>query len=215
VATTSGHCPTSNRDIFRSPADHSFCPVCSRPATVVPVRPSDTLLVARLAHHDESALRDLVESYGRLVYAKALQVLRDANLAEEVAQDTLMLLWWEPHRFDGSKGSLRTFLMGVARFKAIDVVRREERARSRESLVGSSTFESPAADRGVADTIVVRAALTKLPSPKREVVFLIYYRGLTLREVADAMGIPVGTAKTRMRDSLMKLRTLMSRPESS
>lgn len=252
-----GRCNRCGRDVFRSPGDESFCPVCSSPLIedcpantgelhaaasdgasgggriqghgarrspdltaeghhTVPTRSIDALLVRRLARHDETALHEFVEAYGRHVYGKAFQVLREAHLAEEVAQDTLLLLWWEPHRFDESKGTLRSFLMGVARFKAIDAVRREQRIHSREPLLGEATefLESPAADRGVEDAMVVRAAVAKLPLPKREVIFLAYYKGLTYREVATVLDVPEGTVKTRIRDSLAKLRTLIARPET-
>jgi RNA polymerase sigma-70 factor, ECF subfamily len=182
-----------------------------------PVSSSDDFLVRRLAHHDESALRQLIETYGAHVYAKALHVLREPQLAEGVAQDALLLLWWEPHRFDASKGSLRSFLLGVSRFKAIDVVRREERIHSKELLLAESStfFDPPAADASVEDAIVVRAALNKLPLPKRETIFLAYYKGLTYREVAEVLDVPEGTVKTRIRDSLINLRVLLALPEGS
>lgn len=178
---------------------------------------TDARLIAGLVRRDEIALKALIDTYGRHVYGKALQVLNDRQLAEEVAQDTLLLLWWKPQRFDETKGSLRAFLMGIARFKAIDVVRREERVRSKESLLGEAAafFESSAADPGVEDAIVVRAAVSKLPRTKREVIFLAYYKGLTYREVADVLAVPEGTVKTRIRDSLIRLRTVMPRPETS
>lgn len=85
----------------------------------------DARLIEGLEKRDEASLRALVDAYGDHVYARALHILREPQLAEEVARDTLLLLWWEPHRFDIAKATLRAFLMGVARFKAIDVIPRD------------------------------------------------------------------------------------------
>lgn len=182
-----------------------------------PRGPTDAALIAGLTHHDESALRALVDAHGRFVYGKALQILRMPQLAEEVAQDTLLLLWWEPDRYVPARGSLGAFLVGVARYKAIDLVRREETLRSRESLLvkSAAAFEAPSADHGVDDAIVVREAISQLPVAKREAIFLAYYGGLTYQQVAQALDVPEGTVKTRIRDSLIKLRTILAPPKSA
>lgn len=180
-------------------------------------RQRDTALIAGLARHDEKALRTLIDTCGKYVYGKALQILQDPRLAEEVAQDTLLVLWWSPERFDSSKGSIRSMLMGIARYKAIDRVRKEEGARSKESLLADATrfFESPSGESQVEDAMVVRSAVSSLPHAKREVIFLAFYRGLTYREVAEVLGLPEGTVKTRMRDSLVRLRAAIAPPETA
>lgn len=171
----------------------------------------DATIVAGLENHDEAALVALVEDCGRAVYARALQILVEPQLAEEVAQDVLLILWWNPARFDSSKGSLRSFLVGAARFKAIDRVRKEERERSRESLLVESAdfFEIAPADARVG-AIDVRSAISQLPRAKRDVIFLAYYKGLTYREVARVLDLPEGTVKTRIRDSLLKLKVVLA-----
>ena len=172
-----------------------------------PGRPDEITLVTGLAQQDERALQALIASYGDHVYGKALQILGVPELAEEVTQDTLLVLWWSPGRFDGSKGNLRSFLMGVVRHKAIDAVRRQEVIRSKESLLSDAqNFAEASPSNEVEDAIVVRAALSKLPQAKREVLFLAYYRGLTYREVARVLNLSEGTVKTRIRDSLIKLK---------
>ena len=93
--------------------------------------PADSLLISGLTLRDETALVSLIESCGEYIYGKALQILHVPSLAEEVTQDTLLVLWWNPERFDASRGSLRAFLVGVARFKAIDLSRREEVVRNK------------------------------------------------------------------------------------
>jgi len=173
---------------------------------------SDRALIERLIRRDEDALRTLIELCGKYVYGKALQILHEPQLAEEVAQDTLLVLWWHPERFDPSKGGVRSFLMGIARFKAIDAVRREQSVRSREGLLNEaeSFFETPGVDEEIDRAVVVRSAVSALPLTKREVIFLAFYKGLTYREVGEVLGVPEGTVKTRIRDSLLRLKDLLT-----
>ena len=178
-------------------------------------KPTDSVLLEGLALHDEKALIFLIESCGRYIYGKALRILHEPSLAEEVAQDTLLVLWWRPERFDPSKGSIRSFLMGIARFKAIDLVRREEAVRSKAArLVEAGTFPR---DLGVEDepeeAMAVRVAISHLPPMKRKVIYLAFYEGLTYRQVAEELGMPEGTVKTRIRDSLIRLKSEISMPD--
>lgn len=184
-------------------------------ADVSLARRRDTALIAGLVRHDQKALRTLIDTHGKYVYGKALQILQEPRLAEEIAQDTLLVLWWQPERFDSSKGSIRSMLMGIARYKAIDRVRQEEAIRSKESLLAdaSRVFESPSHDNQVEDAMVVRAAVSTLPAAKRDVLFLAFYKGLTYREVAEVLDLPEGTVKTRIRDSLGRLKLAIAPPE--
>ncbi len=174
-------------------------------------RTSDALLVEGLAKGDETALRRLIELYGSYVYGRTLQILRQPHLAEEAAQDALLALWWDPKRFDLQKGNLRSFLMGIARFKAIDIIRHEEAARSRDVLAAEAErfLTTPAATKSVEDSMVIRDAISQLPLPKREVIYLAYFRGLTYREVSKVLSIPEGTVKTRIRSSLIALKAIV------
>lgn len=176
---------------------------------------SDALLVEGLAKRDESALRRLIELYAPYVYGRTLQLLRQPHLAEEAAQDVLLVLWWNPERFDLKKGNLRSFLLGIARFKAIDIIRHEEAARSRDLLIAEAkgSLATPAANDVIEDSMVIRDAISQLPLPKREVIYLAYYRGLTYREVSKVLSIPEGTVKTRIRSSLIALKAIMTQGE--
>ncbi len=147
----------------------------------------------------------------------ARRIVDDVTLAEEVAQDVLLILWWEPERFDAAKGSLRSFLVGAARFKAVDRVRKEEREHSRQALLVESSdfFEVAPADTGAADAMDVRSAISQLPTAKRDVIFLAYYKGLTYREVARVLDLPEGTVKTRIRDALVKLKIALAAAETA
>ena len=157
----------------------------------------------------EAALRSMVETYGSAVYGAALGILRDRAIAEEVAQDVFVAMWTRTGAYNVRRGPLRAWLIGIARHKAIDAVRREERSRGRARLLSSEVgavnllAEAFAEVERVAD---VRAALARLPKDKRTTLELAYFGGLTYREVAVAQGVPEGTVKSRIRDALVTLR---------
>lgn len=172
-------------------------------------------LTARLNARDEGALGEAIAIFGGAVYGMACRVVAQPTYAEEVAQDTFLALWGRPDAYDPGRGSLKTFLLGIARNKGIDLVRREETLRrTKESLVReaelSPTMESPTERMGERQD--VRDALLQLPSAQREAIILAYFGGRTYREVASELGIPEGTAKTRIRDGLSKLRGLIGTP---
>jgi RNA polymerase sigma-70 factor (ECF subfamily) len=183
----------------------------------VPLAP-DAEILERLLARDEAAFRSVVEDYGAAVFGIARRVLADPNLAEEVAQDTFVALWRRPGAFDPSRGNLRSFLLAVARNKAVDLVRREEaRKRATESLLQEAGMASDVApeDERIEDRAEIRRALARLSLVQREAIVLAYFGGRTYREVARELAIPEGTAKTRLRDGLVKLRTLLGESEES
>jgi RNA polymerase sigma-70 factor (ECF subfamily) len=183
----------------------------------VPLAP-DAEILERLLARDEVAFRSVVDGYGPAVLGIARRVLADPNLAEEVAQDTFVALWRRPGAFDPDRGNLRSFLLVVARNKAVDLVRREEtRKRATESLLQEASMASDVApeDEQIEDKAEISHALAQLSLVQREAIVLAYFGGRTYREVARELKIPECTAKTRLRDGLVKLRTLLSASEES
>jgi RNA polymerase sigma-70 factor (ECF subfamily) len=180
-------------------------------------RPADSELAARLMAREESALREAIDLYGDLVFGMARRILLEANLAEEVAQDAFLALWRRPGAFDPERGSLKTFLATLARNKAIDLVRREEGVRRKadslikEMQVGPDTSRF---DEEVDGRAEMNAALSRLSEVQREAITLAYFGGRTYKEVATELGIAEGTAKTRLRDGLMKLKSVLSQQRS-
>lgn len=175
-------------------------------------RREDAELAGRLMERDEQALRIVIDRYGSLVHGVARRVIAEPTLAEEVAQDTFLALWRRPGAFDPQRGSLQTWLSSVARNKAVDLVRKEESLRrTKDSLAKEATLtlqlEEPAI--GLEERQEVKMALSRLTEVQREALVLAYFGGRTYREVAQELNIPEGTAKTRMRDGLTKLRELM------
>jgi RNA polymerase sigma-70 factor (ECF subfamily) len=175
-------------------------------------READAALAERLLARDEDALRSAIDSFGDIVYGMARRIVVDPNLAEEVAQDTFLALWRRPGAFDAARGSLQAFLAGIARNKAIDLVRKEESLRrTKDSLLAEAekASEEVVLNEQFEERQEVLAALRELTQVQREAIVLAYYGGRTYREVAVELAIPEGTAKTRLRDGLIRLRELI------
>lgn len=170
----------------------------------------DAALLARIAEGDERALETLHERFSGAIHAIALRVTRAERFAQEVTQDVFMTIWREPGRFDPTRGALGPWLMRMARNKAIDLIRREESVRRRTAEVDLEFTEAPDDVHDEVWQTVRRErlhrALVKLPEEQRRAVQLAFIRGLTHVEVAEAEGIPLGTAKTRIRTALLRLR---------
>jgi RNA polymerase sigma-70 factor, ECF subfamily len=176
----------------------------------------DALLARRLAAGDDHALAEIFDRLAPAVYGAAVRVLGEGAAAQDVVQDVFVELWRDPARYDPATASLRTFLTLRARHRAVDLVRSELRRVARqerqhrlaEPAAHPSPFELVA---GAEAARVVRDAVALLPAGQRQVVELAYYRGLTYREVAQAAGIPEGTAKSRLRLALAKLESMLDR----
>ena len=157
---------------------------------------------------------DIYRLHYRAVYASALTVLRDPGRAEDVAQEVFIRLWRDPRRFDPSRGPLAPYLRLMARSRALDLWRSErsgERARERAALLRERE-EAPDHERPDlaaehdADRRTLVGALRRLPPAQSEAIFLRYFGGLGISEIAERAGVPAGTAKGRIRIGLDKLR---------
>jgi RNA polymerase sigma-70 factor (ECF subfamily) len=141
--------------------------------------------------------------------------VRDRALADDVVQEVFVRLWTRADQFDSERGSLRAFLLAQTHGRSLDLVRSEMSRRRREEREARVAREAPAdveqqfERKAVADE--VRAALAQLPDLEREPVELAYLGGLPYREVAIRLGIPEGTAKSRIRSGLSHLRETMQR----
>ncbi len=192
------------------------CCVPTRGGTVRAVESVGSLLTARLAAGDDRALAEVFDEWGPAVHATALQILGDPASAQDVVQDVFVDLWCRPQRYDESLGSLRTYLTLCARHRALDIVRSEHRRAGREErharLLPVPRPASPGEEVADADAAsTVREAVRRLPPDQRRAVELAYFGGLSYRDVALRMGIPEGTAKSRVRLALAKLETVLDR----
>jgi RNA polymerase sigma-70 factor (ECF subfamily) len=171
-------------------------------------RVADPALVLRIVNRDQSALAEVYDRYGSLVYAVALRVLRDGPAAEEVLQDTFHRLWIVAARFDPARGSLPAWLAVTARHRAIDYLRRRAPANDSDSAAPEIELpfdlEEHISRNGLMDR--VRGALGRLPDAQRTLVELAYFQGMTHTELAQSTGEPLGTVKTRLRAAMAGLR---------
>ncbi|MFC5214912.1 RNA polymerase sigma factor [Streptomyces coerulescens] len=181
--------------------------------------PADAEVHRRLVYGDESALAEVYTAYGGLVRRIAVRVTRSPAAAEDVAQEVFAHLWSRPYTFDAGRGSLRTWLSLLAHRRAVDWVRSEARHRKDAGADDSALQAIPDAGPGPDETVVDRerslllhSALAELPQPQREVVHLAYFAGRTYRQAAVELGIPEGTAKTRLRSALRSLAETLAEP---
>jgi RNA polymerase sigma-70 factor, ECF subfamily len=179
---------------------------------------SDAGLVRRVRGRDEAALREIVNEHGTRVLSVATRTLKDQARAEEVAQDTFLALWTDPDAFHPGKGSLRSFLLGIAHHKSVDAVRKQaarDRAVGRLAEADRSTHANTAMPKNEV-ALDLMPALKTLSPKLRETMFWAFFVGLTYREVAVQLDIPEGTAKSRIRDALQHLRAQLSaEPETA
>ena len=176
-------------------------------------RAEDVALLARIVARDEHAVEALYARYSGPLYSLAYQVTGAERFAQDVVQEVFVALWRDAARFDPAKGAVAPWLFSLARHKAIDLVRREANVRKRTADVDLEL--EPAADDPDAEAWArirrdkVRAAIEELTPVQREALELAFFAGLTHVEVSDRLGIPLGTAKTRIRSALLRLRDLL------
>jgi RNA polymerase sigma factor (sigma-70 family) len=162
----------------------------------------------RLVGNDDAALAEIYDQYSSFVYGLALRVVGDARAAEDVSQDVFVGLWERPAAFDPDRGSLRTWLGTLAHRRAVDYVRREEARRRRAERDAARAVSAPDVEELATAMVAaerVRAALDLLPSDQRRAIQLAYFGGKTYRQVAEVLGIPEGTAKSRLRLGLRRI----------
>ena len=156
---------------------------------------------------DPSALSDLYDQFGSYVFGLAARVIGDRHAAEDVTQEVFLSIWERPEAFEPARGRLRTFLGTLAHRRAVDVVRREEAppARAREAATVVPVPDVGELAMAIVTAEQVRAEVDRLPREQREAIELAYFGGRTYRQVAEELGIPEGTAKSRMRLGLSRI----------
>jgi RNA polymerase sigma-70 factor (ECF subfamily) len=162
----------------------------------------------RLIAGEEGALNEIYDQFSSFVYGLALRVIGDARAAEDVSQDVFVTVWERPAAFDPDRGSLRTWLGTLAHRRAVDHVRREEARRRRAIKDAARPVSTPDVEEMALALVTaerVRSALDTLPDEQRRAIQLAYFGGKTYRQVAEVLGIPEGTAKSRLRLGLRRI----------
>jgi len=178
----------------------------------------DHAVMRDLAEGSAAAFERLYDAHARPAYSLALHMLRDRGRAEEVTQEAFLSIWRHGRLYDSGRGSVRTWVLGIVRHRAIDALRREKRHEYRRgpSLDAGSPEAPPLEIEARERTEVeaarrfdrrnVRSALDELPEDQRRAIELAYFGGLTQGEISEALNVPLGTVKGRMRLGLQKLR---------
>jgi RNA polymerase sigma-70 factor (ECF subfamily) len=165
-----------------------------------------------MARGAEDALAELYDRFGGVAYGVALRILRDQALAQDAVQDAFLAAWRTAAAFDPARGNASTWLLTLVHRRAVDLVRREERRRADvldESAPVASGDSTDEAAEVRAQRRAVQAALAQLPPDQREALELAYYGGLSQSQLAERLGIPLGTVKSRMFTALAALRGLL------
>jgi RNA polymerase sigma factor (sigma-70 family) len=172
---------------------------------------SDEQLLEAIAAGDEGALAELYDRFGRVAYGVALRILRDQALAEDAVQEAFLAVWRSAESYRRERAKPATWILTLVHRRAVDLVRREDRRRGEpldevpEATGTAVPDEADLRDRRTA----VQAALRQLPDDQRQALELAYYGGYTQSELAERLGVPLGTIKSRMFAGLNQLRDLV------
>lgn len=181
-----------------------------------PAETDDETLVEAIARRESDAMAILYARHAKAVFNYARCTVGQQALAEDVVQDVFVRLWRQPERFDPTRGTIRSYLLTLARGRSIDIARSETARRLREKRDGQGqgpvAVDSLEASWTHADE--VRAALAHLSPEQREAITMAYFLGHSYREVATVLHTPEGTIKNRIRTGLARLRVELSGAES-
>lgn len=172
---------------------------------------SDEDVLEAVGRGDHDALGVLYDRFGRLAYGLAFRILRDRALAEDAVQEAFLAVWRAADGYRRERAKPSTWILTVVHRRAVDLVRREERRRGEplesapEPAVAPVDEDATLRERRAA----VQNALTALPGDQRQALELAYYGGLTQAELAERLGVPLGTVKSRMFAGLARLRELL------
>lgn len=174
----------------------------------------DAQLLQEMVNGDQACLSIFYDRYAGSAFGLAWKICNNRAIAEDVVQEAFMAVWQRPTSFDPDRGSAGSFLLAIVHHKAVDAIRREESVRRREENFASDASDTSNNDIVEAAWLTLRRqsvlkALSQLSDVQREALELAYLQGLTYSEVAARLRIPLGTAKTRMRDGLIKLRGIL------
>jgi RNA polymerase sigma-70 factor (ECF subfamily) len=178
-----------------------------------PVASSDAELLHAVARGDESALAALYDRYNSILLGLLLRILHSRSEAEDVLQEVFLQIWQRAANFDEARGRGFTWMVTLARSRAIDRLRS---LQSRQRADDTALRDAPEAVGDASQDAyhseqreIVRAALAEIPEEQRRALLLAYFEGLTQSEIAARLGQPLGTVKTRMRSGMSKLRELL------
>ncbi len=173
------------------------------------VTASDVELVALLREQPAAGIAALYDRYGRLIFSMALRVVQDRGAAEEITQDVFLRCWRSLDRYQPSQGSLASWMLSITHNRAIDELRSRRGKDTRREISDDILQPQAAIDPGFEEALLrgeIQQALQMLPVAQRDVIELVFWSGLTRREIAEQLSLPLGTVHTRLRLGMDKLR---------
>jgi RNA polymerase sigma-70 factor, ECF subfamily len=180
-------------------------------------RLADEDLMTLVERNDADAFAVLYDRHGAAAYSLAHRIVGDSAIAEDVTQEAFLSVWRSGARFDAARGSVRSWTLGIVRNRAIDALRRASGPAPKLDLDDDAALEARPSDE-LTDSQAIRretsrrvqGALRELPAEQSEVIGLAYFGGFTHSEIADMLGMPLGTVKGRMRLGLEKIRITLA-----
>ena len=179
----------------------------------------ELLLLERISNGEEDALSELYDMYSAIIYSLIIKIVKNNEEAEDLMQSLFIKIWERASSFDRTKGNVYSWLTALARNSAIDKIRSKQYKTNRDNLAEIDEAEIFGIKEGLTGidsaiinerTQYVSKALEEIPVEQRAVIKLAYFEGLTQSEMAEALSIPLGTVKTRMRQALIKLEKILS-----
>lgn len=180
---------------------------------------SEEVLVAKLTQRDQKAFHWLYDQYSPALYGVVLKIVRDDELAQDLVQDIFIKIWKNLDSYDSDKGRLFTWLLNIARNTAIDSLR-SKRSSQQAGTVGAIHPDSDSVhiidrqhhtNQPSTDTIGMRQLVEQLRPERKQLIDLVYFEGYTHEEAAEALNLPIGTVKTRVRSALQELKKIFTR----
>jgi len=178
-----------------------------------PANSSDVELLHAIAARDDEALASLYDRYRLILFGLLLRILNSREEAEDVLQEVFLQIWRRAKDFDEGRGQAFTWMITLARSRAIDRLRV---LAARHRLAASASHETEEVSDAAADAVgseqreIVAGALAQIPDEQRRTLMLAYFEGLTQSEIAARLDAPLGTVKTRMRSGMIRLRELLA-----
>ncbi len=175
---------------------------------------TDIELISSIVKRNRQAFDLFYDRYAQIIFNLCVRILREEAEAEDVLQEIFVQIWREAERFDPSRASVKTWLFTIARSRSLDRYRSRKTAKQRLDDGAEDGLEQIASNEDLQTTTVMQRyvsnALDQLTKDQRVVLELSYYQGMTQEEIADRLGEPLGTIKSRIRSALAKLRSLFS-----
>lgn len=187
---------------------------------------NDQTLIRLIARSQENAFSELYDRYSRLVYSMALNILGEPAGAEEITQDVFIRIWENADSYKAEKAKVVTWITSMTRYRSIDVIRRKKVRPEGHTVSWDIRDMEPARDQSNQTDVElqveiiqkkqrVRKALALLPEEQRQTLSYAYFMGYTQQEIANIMGEPLGTVKTRIRLAMKKLRQMLEQGQET